>query len=532
LDGIPLAIEMAAARVNLLTASQLADRVDDACRLLTGGSRNALPRQQTLRATIDWSYQLLGSLERLLFQRLSIFVGGFTLEAVEGVCTTAGLPATEVLEVLASLVAKSMVQVDRRQGEEARYRLLELMRQFAQEKLEHAGDDECLSARHRDYFLWFAETNVPKLHSGERLVWTHKLSDDQANLRQALEWSFHDQANVEAGPRLVLAMNGLWLSHQENLSWLKRAISWCQERPEVSPALRAAVLGLAARWAAPNDPRTAVTWAKQAVYISRGLGPAGKKSLMDNLYDLGWIGLMGLAHLDDVADALAPFVEAEALLQELGPDQLPTERFLSTRASFALLQASEAAQRGEYKESRLRAGESSRLYEKARNPWGSYLAQLCMGSAELNAGEYDQARDHFLQALRLADDIGNSPRKAYVRRWLSLLELRQANLERAQEYCRVSLEQAARLGDRHVVASCLGLLASIRARQGQSELAARLSGVSRALYGQLNQQPWEDAALDTLLPGWHTRADQATIWQAYKNGQAMAPEQAVADALG
>jgi predicted ATPase/DNA-binding CsgD family transcriptional regulator len=529
LDGMPLAIEMAAARVNMLTADQLADRLGDAFGLLTGGSRTALPRQQTLRATIEWSYQLLTSEERLLFQWLSVFAAGFTLEAVEAVCA---LESANVLDVLASLVAKSMVQADRRQGQEARYRLLELMRQYARDELQAAGGSEGLSTRHRDYFLTFAETNVPKLRSGERSVWTRKLEAEQEDLRLALEWSFTDLANVDAGPRLVMAMNGLWPSQQENLAWLKRAIAWCQGRTGVAADLYASVLGAASRWIALSDPATAMMWARQAVYICRGLGPAGKKSLMDHVFDLGWIGMMGLVHLDDVAEALAPFVEVEALLQELGADKFPAERFLSTMGSFVLLQANEAGQQGQYQEARRRAGESSRLYEKARNPWGSYVAQICMGTVDLNLGAYDQAREHLLEALQLADEIGNPLRKAYVRRWLGLVDFRQGNLDRALGNCRASLQQAAKMGDRHIVASCLGVLASIRARQGQPELGARLSGVSQALYAALNKQPWEDASLETLLPGWHTRPDQAAIWQAYKEGQAMNAERAVAEALG
>jgi predicted ATPase/DNA-binding CsgD family transcriptional regulator len=529
LDGIPLALEMAAARVNLLTAGQLADRLDDAFRLLTRGSRTALPRQQTLRATIDWSYQLLSPEERLLFQSLSVFAGGCTLEAIEAVCAT---ESANVLDRLAALVAKSMVQADRRQGQEARYRLQELMRQYAHEKLQEAGGSQHLPARHRDYFLAFAETHVPKLRTGERLVWTRKLEADQQNLRMALEWSFTDLTNVDAGPRLVMAMNGLWPSHQENLAWLRRAIAWCQSRTGVTADLYASILGTASRWIAFNDPQTAVPWARQAVDICRGLGPAGKKSLMDHVFDLGWIGMMGLVRLDDVAEALAPFVEAEALLQELGPDKFPAERFLTTMGSLALLRANQAGQQGQYKEARLRAGESSRLYEKARNPWGGYLAQICMGTADINLGEYDQAREHLLAALQLANEIGNPLRQAYVRRWLGVVEFRQADLERALDYCRASLQPAAKMGDRHIVASCLGLLACIRASQGQPELAARLSGASMALSAKLGQQPFEDAALETLLPGWHTRPDQAAIWQAYKDGQAMNAERAVAEALG
>src|SRR5258708_10049189 len=174
---------MAAARVNLLTAEQLADRLDDAFRLLTVGSRTALPRHQTLRATIDWSYQLLNEAERLLLQRLSVFAGGCTLEAAEAVCAGEGLESDQVLDLLASLVAKSMVAADRQPGEGLRYRLFETVRQYGEEKLYAAGQSARLRTRHRDYFLAFVEATQPYLQSRDWLIWQRKLAGDVDNLR-------------------------------------------------------------------------------------------------------------------------------------------------------------------------------------------------------------------------------------------------------------------------------------------------------------------------------------------------------------
>ena len=423
LDGIPLAIEMAAARVKLLSAERLADRLDDAFQLLTGGSRTALPRQQTLRAAIDWSYALLSVEERLLLRRLSVFAGGCTLEAVEAVCAV-NAEGSSTLDGLASLVAKSMAHADRRQGDEARYRLLELVRQYAQEKLEESAETTELAARHCDYYLAFADRAVPKLSGGERQTWNGKFQAEHDNLRQGIDWSFRNPTHLAAGLRLVVVMNSLWPSHRENLAWLERAIAVGQGRDDTPAGLYMAVLGMAARWAAPTDSQAAINWARQAVTISRGLGLAGKQSLMENLFSLGLIGMMGAVDLDDVEALLAPFAEVETILQELGSDRLPGEQFLSTVASLALLRAASALNQGQFEEARLQAGKSIRLYDQARNPWGGYLSHICAGSAFLDLGEQNRAREHFMDALRLADEIGNPLRKAYVRRRLGLVELK------------------------------------------------------------------------------------------------------------
>jgi hypothetical protein len=417
LDGIPLAVEMAAARMNLLNAEQLADRLDDAFLMLTSGSRTALPRQQTLRATIDWSYALLSPSERWLLQRLSAFAG-CTLESVEAVCPVDG-EGTAALDVLASLVAKSMAQADRRQGDEARYRLLQVIRQYAEEKLQEAGGDPGLAGRHCAYHLTLAETAVLKLRSSERPAWTRKIQTELENLRQAAGWSLGSQANIESGLRLVVAMNGLWPSHQENVDWPKRAIAACQGRADLPARLFSTVLGMAARWAAPFDMQAAAEWASQAVQISRAQGPTGRQALMDDLFSQGLIGLMGAVRLDDAEMLLEPFTEVEGILEELGSDRLAGEQYLSTMASIALLRAVTSLNQGQFESARLQAGKSIRLFEQARNPWGTYLSHICAGSALLKLGDDNRAREQFMNALRLADETGNPVRKAHVR---SLLE--------------------------------------------------------------------------------------------------------------
>jgi predicted ATPase len=198
LDGIPLAIELAAARVKALPVEKLNERLDDMFRLLTGGSRTALPRQQTLRALIDWSYDLLSEPERALLRRLSAFAGGWTLEAAEAVGVGEGVEEWEVLDLLTSLVEKSLVLYEEREGE-GRYRLLETVRQYARDRLLESEEGEAVRTRHLEFFLHWAEQG-PGL---ERLETEHD------NLRAALAWS-GAQRQGDVGLRLGGAMGGFW----------------------------------------------------------------------------------------------------------------------------------------------------------------------------------------------------------------------------------------------------------------------------------------------------------------------------------
>ena len=178
LDGIALAIELAASRVKVLRVEQIADRLDDAFRLLTGGRCTALPRQQTLRATIDWSYNLLNDAERIVLRRLSVFAGGATLEAAEVVCSDDELEALEVLDILTQLVNKSLVVAEREQGAEARYHLLETIRQYARDKPLESGEAELVRVRHLDFFLAFAVAAEPKIGGSEQTTWIKRLDAD------------------------------------------------------------------------------------------------------------------------------------------------------------------------------------------------------------------------------------------------------------------------------------------------------------------------------------------------------------------
>lgn len=241
LDGIPLAIELAAARVKVLAVDQIAARLDDRFRLLTGGSRIAVPRQQTLRATMDWSYGLLLEKERAVFRQLSVFAGGWALEAAEAVCVGKRIKKHAVLDLLAELVEKSLVEMETQDGE-ARYRFLETIRQYSWEKLVESKEAAAVRTRHRDWYLALAERAESELHGPQQGVWLERLESEHDNLRAALRWSKTEEGGAEAWLRLAGALHWFWniRGHaSEGRDWLEGALS---TKRDTSASVRARAL--------------------------------------------------------------------------------------------------------------------------------------------------------------------------------------------------------------------------------------------------------------------------------------------------
>src|SRR5215204_1497259 len=197
LDGIPLAIELAAARTKVLSVEEVADRLDDCFRLLSAGGRTAMPRQHTLHATMDWSHELLSEEERSLFRRLSVFAGGFSLEAVESVCIGEDVERDEVLGLLSHLVDKSLVAVWEKDGE-TRYRLLETVRQYGRDKLSESGEEGQLRERHAGYYLALAAQAEPELKGAGQVEWLKRFEREHDNLRAAISWSLERRNHQDA----------------------------------------------------------------------------------------------------------------------------------------------------------------------------------------------------------------------------------------------------------------------------------------------------------------------------------------------
>ncbi len=223
LNGIPLALELAAARLNVLPIEQINKRLADRFRLLRKGSRTALPRQQTLKATMDWSYELLLENEQVLFRRLSVFVGGFTLEAAEAVCNAESDLEIDVLDGVASLVDKSLMRQEEVKGE-SRLVMLETIREYGLERLGECGEEEDIRRHHANFFLELAEKAEPEIHGADQVEWLDRLEVEHDNLREVLTWSQTGEGSVEVGLRLAVAIGWFWFVRghlREGGEWLE-----------------------------------------------------------------------------------------------------------------------------------------------------------------------------------------------------------------------------------------------------------------------------------------------------------------------
>jgi predicted ATPase/DNA-binding XRE family transcriptional regulator len=551
LDGIPLALELAAARMRLLNIETLAARLDDDFRLLTGGSRGALPRQQTLRATIEWSYNLLSEGERQLLQRLSVFAGGCTLPAAEAVCGDAslgegghglhGLEASQVLDCLSGLVDKSMVQVGQGAGDEARYRLLEMVRQFGQEKLLEGGASERLSQRHAEYFLRFAETNGPQLWYKERPAWIKRFNAERDNLRLALEWSFSSPAGGEIGSRLIVALHPLWLVHDfpEPQIWFPKAIAYCQDKAVTDPALTASVLANAGYY----TPVATLALMQQGLALSRGLGPAGREILLEGLGTLVTLTCGDAGRDWDEYQALLD--ERDALIQSLGPDAKLDPRFY--RAGNILLRAQAEFERGQYERATALALESIRWFEACAHAVSLIWPYRLLGQIANKTEAHAKAMEYFSVGLRLAIEDDDT-RHGQMLIFLCETAMYQADWAQALEYCQAFIKLAYEKETPFWVLDRLEMAAMILVKAGRYQATARLSGAAEALTDKLGRKTsagaahsigrgdantrYADVSLDALVPDWRTRADGEAIRQAWDAGRAMSYPQVVAYALG
>ena len=520
LDGIPLALELVAARLNVLTVKQLAVYLDDAFRLLTGGSRLAVPRHQTLRATIDWSYNLLSDPERLLFRRLAVFAGGWTLEAAEAVCGGDGLNAENMLDLLASLVAKSMVIVDRQ--DEPRYRLLETMRQYAREELLNSGESTQLFNRHRDYFKAFIEAFVPKQWIKEWKPWRKKISVDIENVRQSLEWSFSRPEDAEQALRTVLSMDFYWgyWEGNEAFEWGKRGIALCDRYTDISPSLKVVFIRFSGNRLCFNDPREGKAYVLKSIEISRSLGSEWKEELLKGLLPLVNIDLI----LGDCQSAQASLGEAQALCTALGFEKDPHYTH-----ELAFLSANLAFYQGHFQDVVRYAQQAIQIAQQIGHP-DTIFDYATMGEGYTGLEEYGKARQCFQIALEQAE-VFDDNRLGTILWDLGIVDLLEGKLDQAINHCKEGMQRAVMFSDYNITAWCLGLAARILAKKEEPILAATLSGAEHSLLDRQKRLSQEEAALDTILPGWQDREGHKAIEQAYDSGLRMAVEEAVEFAL-
>jgi predicted ATPase/DNA-binding SARP family transcriptional activator len=463
LDGIPLAIELAAARLRALSPAQVAGRLDDRFRLLADGSRPALPRHQTLRAVVDWSWGLLGDGERVLLRRLAVFAGGAPLEAVERTCAgpgLGGLARDEVLYLLASLVDKSLVQAaeDEDSGE-VRYRMLETVRAYGEERRREAGEDETLRRAHARYFLDLAERADPQLRRGDQLRWVARLSAERDNLHSALRWAV-DSGDALLALRLVAALAWYWFlrsARAEAFEWLSQTLALPGDVP---PALRAQVLAFRALLSIsggadfarslqdidqaeelvsglpPDEPRrlhplVAAPPALAAIFRNDETGGLARARELQYHPD-PWVRALGhsmaggmLINLGEVADAEAEFDTGLRGFRELG-ERWGWGQVLISRAELSAARGQQGAALSDLQEAR-------EIFEGLgdREDIGQLVIRL--GVERARAGETEQAKDLLRFADEIAHEVGAEDQKHSIRHVLAEIARWQGRLDEARE---------------------------------------------------------------------------------------------------
>ena len=524
LDGLPLAIELAAARVRLLTPQALLARLERRLPLLTGGPRDLPARQQTLRSTIDWSYHLLAPRERALFARLAVFVGGATLEAIEAVCTAEDDLPGEVLDGVEALVSQSLL----RQGEgtegEPRFGMLETLHEYARERLAASSEAETVRHRHAAYYLALAERAAPELRGPEQVTWLGRLAAEHDNLRAALRWVL-EQGDGELALRLAVALVPLWSqrgSLSEGRQWLAAALAQSASAPARlrAPALNAAAslaldqgesaqasrllheslalvresgdergaawarYGLATVARNQGDFAGARAGFEEVVALFRGLGdPGGTGAALTNLASVAM-------YQGDYGWAAALVEESLALHRELG-DRLGTARALNDLGWVRLYQ-------GWYTPAASCFEECLALYRALGDRRGIAGALHGLGFAAMRQGDYPRSGALLRESLALHRELGNRRSAAATLIWLGWLATFQGDYARATALLDEGLVLGRALGHRGQIALALDRLGAVACGQGDDARAARLYEESLALRREQGDKEGSAAALHGL----------------------------------
>ena len=470
--GLPLALELAAAKVRILEPAALLTRLDQA--LSTAWARDLPERQRTMRATLDWSYDLLSEPERGLFRRLSVFAGSFTLEAAEAVSTN----EVDVLDRLGPLVEQSLVRVEPNESN-TRYGMLEPVRQYALERLQESDEEERVRARHAAFFLALAERAEPELRKPDQLEWLELLEMDHDNLRAALSWAV-EHGHDETGLRLCVALQRFWSVRgylEEGRRWLETALSAC---PSAEPSIRARALHAIGRMALEQGDRTlADRVLQESLELCRSLGDKGGMAA----------SLQGLAEVAlwerDYERAAMLCTESVALRREIDDRQ-----GLATSLNISGLVETH---RGDYERALGLHEEGLTVARQAGDTWSLAVHLDNLGWATLGQGDQERAARHFGEALKLNSELGE--------KWLS--------------------------------ADCLDGLARVASVQGSPVRAARLWGAAKAASEAIGALA---APLDQTAYDWHVAAARAQLDEeafdtAWTEGRSLTFEQAVEYAL-
>jgi non-specific serine/threonine protein kinase len=564
LDGVPLAIELAAARVKMMTVGEIAKHLDDRFDLLTAGSRTALPRHQTLRGAIDWSYDLLSRPERLFFSRISIFAGGFTLNAAKEIAAGDGVSKTQVIHLLGQLINKSLVNVRARSEEpksETRYEMLETIREYAREKLDEFGETEQVRQRHRDFFIGFAEQAEPKLKGAQQLEWLNRLEDEHDNLRAVLQWT-HEVGDVKTTLRLAEVLFWFWKRRghlSEGLVWLERALA---AEPALTRSTRAKLLYEAANltraqgnftgarklveqsivlWRTLDcedkqglplalallanllrdggDPGTARFLAEEGVMLSREQGNAWNLAL--SLISLG----MAIRDQEDYNLAQSTIEESIRIWQDLGD--------LWGLAEALHYLALVAYRRGDYEVAYSLTEEVLSIRRQLGDKHSIAYAIHNLGKFTLAQGNIDWARPFLEQGLVLFREIGDKSGIVHSLQYQALFARLQGDDVQAQSFLEEGLTLARETGPKWISSDYLLWIAYLAADRGQLQRAVRLCSAAKTHLDTVAAfwNTFEQAHYERIINLARASLGEDAFAPAQAEGRAMTLEQAVAYAL-
>ncbi len=479
LDGIPLAIELAAARVRGLSVEQIASLLGDQFHLLTEGRRSAVPRHQTLQATMDWSYGLLTEPERVVLRRASIFAGGFALEAAEEVCGGEAGDTSAILDLLLRLVDRSLV-VSRDRGNQSWYRLLETVRQYAWRKLLESGEVDVMRQRHLTYYLGLADQAEAKLRGPQQQIWLDLLETEHDNFREALEHCNTDPSRAGAGLRLATALSEFWSLRGhwgEERRWFEAMISLAGKASSHVPtkSLRSAAM---IAWQ-QGDYERATALARKGLTSARSSGD--RENVVYCRIILGHI----------------------------------------------------AVHQGDYEQAARLLESSVNLCRKLNDSWQLGWALCNLGFVARDQGDYGRAMDLTSAGLALFQKTGDKHYVAWALRNLGLVALRQGDHKQAAVFCRESLTLTKEIGGVWQVEQGLFGLGGAAALKGQHEQAARLFAAAEALRKSLGRQRSivDQADFDKRIATTRTGLGVAAFAAAWSQGTTMLLEDAIEAAL-
>jgi predicted ATPase/Tfp pilus assembly protein PilF len=556
LDGLPLAIELAAARVKLLSPEAMLARLDNRLALLTSGARDLPTRQQTLKSAIGWSHDLLDGEEKRLFARLSLFVGGWTLEAVEAVCDQDDL---SVLEGVTSLLDKNLLRQEQDQAGEPWFIMLQTIQEFARERLEESGEAEATQHAHAEYFLALAEEAEPHLRGAAQAAWLGRLEVEHGNLRSALAWAERN-GEVDFGLRLAGSLWRFWYGRgylSEGRGWLARILA---QGGTVRTAARAKALhGAGVLAHSQGDHPSARSLFEESLAIGRELGDGrGVAQSLNSLgimaYEQGDYALarslheegleirrslgdkQGLAHsllnLGNIASDQGDYVLARSLYEE----SLAVSRELGDKGSVvnALLNLGNLAyDEGGYVRAR-QLFEESLAISRELGDKGSVAHSLgSLGNVLIDQGDYAHARVLFEESLAIRQELGDRRGAASSLLNLGIIAHEQGDYASARSLYRESLAILRDLGDKWRVLYLLEAFAALRVVEDEPEQAARLFGAAEALREAIGapMPPPECPKYERNVEAARAKLEEERFTAAWAGGRTMTLDQAAIYAL-